>query len=60
MKIKIKEELLDTHCTCPLTGKITWVRTLELELYDYWYSHGRDGLFEIDEPIKNNETDVIS
>jgi hypothetical protein len=44
--MKIKAEYIDTHVSDPLTSKIIWCREIPTELYDYYFTHGHENLFE--------------
>jgi uncharacterized protein (DUF2164 family) len=43
----LKEEYLDINIFDPLTRKEISVRFIPTELYDYYYNHGYELLFEI-------------
>lgn len=57
--MRIKEEYLDITVSCPATGKWIYLRTLELEMYNYYNTHGYEWLFE-EEPIKKKLKNDIS
>ena len=44
--MKIKEEHLDLTISCPFSGKMLWVRELEVGLYEPFYKAGYEWLFE--------------
>jgi len=46
MKLKIKEEYLDSFIQNPFTGKIEYVRIIDKDLYKYLYNTGLKHLFE--------------
>jgi len=60
----LKEEYLDINIYDPLTRKEISVRFIPTELYDYYYNHGYELLFEIEEevkePVKNIKKDDLS
>ncbi len=60
----LKEEYLDINIFDPLTKKEISVRFIPTELYDYYYNHGYELLFEIEEevkePVKNIKKDDLS
>ena len=55
--MKIKEEHLDLTISCPFTGKMLWVRELEVGLYEPFYKAGYEWLFENDIVIELPEVD---
>lgn len=46
MKLKIKDELIDSIISCPLTRKPVHIRFLDIDLYNYYYNHGHANFFE--------------
>jgi len=60
--MRVKEEHLDKHISCPFTGKTYWVREMDTKLYPFFYNKGYQWLFESDfvetidnKKVKNNK-----
>lgn len=52
MKLKIKEEYLDTMVFCPFTYRDMFVRFISEDMYIHYSSKGFSNLFEEDKPKK--------
>jgi hypothetical protein len=52
MKLKIKEEHLDTIIFCPFTKKNISMRFIEENMYVWYSAKGYSNLFEVDVPKK--------
>ena len=52
MKLKIKEEHLDTVIFCPFTKQNVFVRFIDSEMYGLYSKKGYSNLFEVDVPKK--------
>ena len=46
--MRVKEEYLDMKITCPVSGSILWVRTLNPSVYERYSNAGYQWLFEDD------------
>jgi hypothetical protein len=56
MKLKIKEEHLDTIIFCPFTKKNISMRFIEENMYVWYSAKGYSNLFEEDKPIQQKQT----
>lgn len=54
--MKIKEQYLDTYVRCPLTSQDQLLRFLDINLYNYYSTHGYSDMFEEDNIIINEES----
>ena len=52
MKLKIKEEHLDTIIFCPFTKKNICMRFIKEDMYVWYSAKGYSNLFEVDLPKK--------